>query len=163
MVVPLLSTMLMLGSSLRGSDLIICTFWVVVGCVALFSRICAISVGNLSTHDQIAHNNCTKFWWGWYNLTHNVLVTRNCSRFPAHDPFLAPFRPVFVRGPGTHRTQSPLLDPDLAPQCAFCKQVTSLLTIGSYNNLFLRGILTCKSCKIAAGRSGCILVINDNF
>lgn len=49
------------------------------------------------------------------------------------------------------------------PPSAFYRQMTDPSTFDSYDNLFLRGPLIYKSCKRAAGGSGCILVIDDSY
>lgn len=162
-VVPLLSTMLTLGSSSRGSNLIICTLWVIVGCVALFPESALSVKDSLAAHDQISHNSCMKLWLGWYNLMHNVLVLHSCSRLAARDPFLVPFHLVLDHTLRTHCVQSSRPDPDFTPSSAFYKQMTDPSTFDSYDNPFLHHPLIYKSCKRAVGGSSCILVIDDSY
>lgn len=119
---PLRNTMFTLGSSSRGSDLIICRFCIVVGGAAFFFCEFVLSAwGNLAAHDKISHNKDMILGLDWYILAHNVLVLHSCNRLAACDPFLVPFCPILDRVPRTHRLQAPWLDPDLAPHSAFSR------------------------------------------
>lgn len=57
----------------------------------------------------------------WYNPPHNVLVLHSCNRLAVCDPFLVPFCPVLYCVLGTHHVKMSQLDPNLAPQSAFCR------------------------------------------
>lgn len=119
--------------------------------------------GNLAAHDQISRNKDMILGLDWYNPVRNVLVLHSCNILAIGDPFLVPFHPALDRIPGTHRTQTPWLDPDFASQSAFSRPVSGPSTFNSYDNLFLRDLLIYKSCKRVAGGSSCILAIDDSY
>ena len=98
-----------------------------------------------------------------YNCGHNALALQNHNKLAVHNPFLVPFRPILGCVPGTYHMQLPWLDPDLAPQFVFYRQVLGPSTFDSYDNLFLHDPQIYKSCKRATGGSGYILAIDGSY
>lgn len=163
MVIPLLSTMFTFRSSSRGSNLIICKFWVEGGWSTPFHTASLSMLGSLLPHDQTDYNTNMMSSSDLYNHGHKFLALHNCNKLVVHNPFLVPFLLDLIRAPKIQHMPFLHLGQGLAFRSVPCRQESDPSLVRSFCRCVHHGLPTYRNYKTIVRTSTYTSAIDDNY